>query len=136
MRHTASMFALLVAVLQAAASAASASPQAGAQAGTQARTQAAAPALTPAPTPAANPAAKSAAQTAAQPAAKPAPNPASPQVYFIWPYDGTVINGGKFWLRMGLRAGPRRARLREHGKGSSRQRSEDDGVAHGAKLLL
>ncbi|SNT22120.1 protein of unknown function [Noviherbaspirillum humi] len=25
------------------------------------------------------------------------------QVYFIWPRDGTVINGGKFWVRMGLR---------------------------------
>ena len=36
-------------------------------------------------------------------AATPATNPASPQVYFIWPYDGTVITGGKFWVRMGLR---------------------------------
>lgn len=25
------------------------------------------------------------------------------RVYFIWPSDGTVINGGKFWVRMGLR---------------------------------
>ncbi|MGJ9416655.1 DUF4399 domain-containing protein [Massilia sp. CMS3.1] len=40
---------------------------------------------------------------AAGPAAAPAPSPGSPQVYFIWPYDGTVITGGKFWVRMGLR---------------------------------
>jgi pyruvate/2-oxoglutarate dehydrogenase complex dihydrolipoamide acyltransferase (E2) component len=78
MRHTASMFALLVAVLQTGA--ATAAPQA------------AAPALTPAPAPAAKPAAKPAAA-----------NAATPQVYFVWPYDGTVISGGKFWLRMGLR---------------------------------
>lgn len=41
----------------------------------------------------------------AEPAARtaPAPNPAAPQVYFIWPHDGTVITGGKFWVRMGLR---------------------------------
>jgi|GEM_PF-2007590 len=31
------------------------------------------------------------------------PSPANAQVYFIWPSDGTVIHGGKFWLRMGLR---------------------------------
>lgn len=73
MRHTASMFALLVAVLQTGG--ATATPQAAA--------------------PAAN--------AAAKPAAKPATNAASPQVYFVWPYDGTVISGGKFWLRMGLR---------------------------------
>ena len=31
--------------------------------------------------------------------------PASEQarVYFVWPHDGTVIVGGKFWVRMGLR---------------------------------
>jgi hypothetical protein len=29
--------------------------------------------------------------------------PANAQVYFIWPHDGTVINNGKFWVRMGLR---------------------------------
>ena len=44
---------------------------------------------------------------APQPAATAAPaapaNPAAPQLYFIWPYDGTVISGGKFWVRMGLR---------------------------------
>jgi hypothetical protein len=43
------------------------------------------------------------AATAAPAAAAPAANPASPQVYFIWPYDGSVIKGGKLWVRMGLR---------------------------------
>jgi hypothetical protein len=39
------------------------------------------------------------------PAPEPAPaaDPSAPQVYFIWPHDGTVISGGKFWVRMGLR---------------------------------
>ena len=40
--------------------------------------------------------------SAAEPAA-PASGPANAQVYFIWPYEGTVITGGKFWVRMGLR---------------------------------
>jgi hypothetical protein len=31
------------------------------------------------------------------------PAPENAQVYFIWPRDGTVIHGGKFWVRMGLR---------------------------------
>ena len=31
------------------------------------------------------------------------PSPENAQVYFIWPIDGTVIHGGKFWVRMGLR---------------------------------
>lgn len=31
------------------------------------------------------------------------PSPSDAHVYFIWPQDGTVINGGKFWVRMGLR---------------------------------
>ena len=31
------------------------------------------------------------------------PAPKDAQVYFIWPTDGTVIHGGKFWVRMGLR---------------------------------
>jgi hypothetical protein len=31
------------------------------------------------------------------------PAPENGQVYFIWPTDGTVIKGGKFWVRMGLR---------------------------------
>jgi len=31
------------------------------------------------------------------------PAPENAHVYFIWPQDGTVINGGKFWVRMGLR---------------------------------
>jgi hypothetical protein len=30
-------------------------------------------------------------------------SPENAQVYFIWPYDGAVISGGKFWVRMGLR---------------------------------
>jgi hypothetical protein len=30
-------------------------------------------------------------------------SPKDAQVYFIWPHDGTVIQGGKFWVRMGLR---------------------------------
>lgn len=30
-------------------------------------------------------------------------SPENAQVYFIWPVDGTVIRGGKFWIRMGLR---------------------------------
>jgi hypothetical protein len=32
------------------------------------------------------------------------PKPISPdaRVYFIWPADGQVIPGGKFWVRMGL----------------------------------
>lgn len=29
--------------------------------------------------------------------------PKDAQEYFIWPSDGTVIHGGKFWVRMGLR---------------------------------
>jgi hypothetical protein len=35
--------------------------------------------------------------------AEPSKAPENAQVYFIWPYDGTVITGGKFWVRMGLR---------------------------------
>jgi hypothetical protein len=31
------------------------------------------------------------------------PAPRNAQVYFIWPQDGAVIAGGKFWVRMGLR---------------------------------
>lgn len=31
------------------------------------------------------------------------PSPKDAQVYFIWPRDGAVIPGGKFWVRMGLR---------------------------------
>jgi len=34
-------------------------------------------------------------------AATPAPKDA--EVYIIWPHNGAVINGGKFWVRMGLR---------------------------------
>src|SRR5574338_231178 len=36
-------------------------------------------------------------------AAEPTPAPKDAVVYIIWPYDGAVISGGKFWLRMGLR---------------------------------
>ncbi|WP_404383091.1 DUF4399 domain-containing protein [Caenispirillum salinarum] len=28
--------------------------------------------------------------------------PEGARLYIIWPNDGAVINGGKFWLRMGL----------------------------------
>ena len=31
------------------------------------------------------------------------PSPENAHVYFVWPVDGTVIRGGKFWVRMGLR---------------------------------
>ncbi len=30
------------------------------------------------------------------------PAPSDARVYIIWPSDGTVIRGGKFWLRMGV----------------------------------
>jgi hypothetical protein len=30
------------------------------------------------------------------------PMPADAKVYIIWPADGQVIPGGKFWVRMGL----------------------------------
>lgn len=30
------------------------------------------------------------------------PAPPGARVYFIWPQDGAVISGGKFWVRMGL----------------------------------
>lgn len=35
-------------------------------------------------------------------AAEPRPTPADAKAYFIWPGDGQVISGGKFWVRMGL----------------------------------
>ena len=31
------------------------------------------------------------------------PAPPNAAVYIIWPSNGTVIDGGRFWLRMGLR---------------------------------
>jgi hypothetical protein len=34
--------------------------------------------------------------------ADPKPMPEDAKVYIIWPSDGQVIQGGKFWLRMGL----------------------------------
>ncbi|MCG2579167.1 DUF4399 domain-containing protein [Dechloromonas sp. XY25] len=32
-----------------------------------------------------------------------APSPANAEVFIIWPPDGAVIQGGKLWVRMGLR---------------------------------
>lgn len=34
--------------------------------------------------------------------ADPKPMPKDAHVYIIWPSDGAVIRGGKFWVRMGL----------------------------------
>jgi hypothetical protein len=34
--------------------------------------------------------------------AEPKPSPEGAKVYILWPPDGQVIPGGKFWLRMGL----------------------------------
>ena len=31
------------------------------------------------------------------------PSPPGAKVYIIWPYDGTIIHGGKLWVRMGAR---------------------------------
>ena len=31
------------------------------------------------------------------------PSPPDARLYIVWPKEGTVIKGGKFWLRMGLR---------------------------------
>lgn len=31
------------------------------------------------------------------------PSPPNAEAHIIWPTDGTVIHGGKFWVRMGLR---------------------------------
>ena len=31
------------------------------------------------------------------------PSPPNAEAYIIWPPDGAVIAGGKFWIRMGLR---------------------------------
>ncbi len=36
------------------------------------------------------------------PGATPQPAPEGAHAYIIWPMDGAVIPGGKFWLRMGL----------------------------------
>jgi hypothetical protein len=36
-------------------------------------------------------------------AAERTPAPKDARVYIIWPPDGTVIRGGKLWVRMGLR---------------------------------
>jgi hypothetical protein len=40
--------------------------------------------------------------TAGVAAADPKPMPENAKVYIIWPADGQVIHGGKFWVRMGL----------------------------------
>ncbi len=42
------------------------------------------------------------AATAVMADAAPKPMPENAKVYFIWPADGQVIPGGKFWVRMGL----------------------------------
>ena len=34
--------------------------------------------------------------------AGPSPMPPDAKIYIIWPQDGQVIQGGKFWVRMGL----------------------------------
>ena len=31
------------------------------------------------------------------------PSPKNAEVYIIWPRDGTVLDGGKLWVRMGLK---------------------------------
>lgn len=36
-------------------------------------------------------------------AAERSPAPRGAKAYIIWPHDGAVIKGGKFWVRMGLR---------------------------------
>ena len=43
-----------------------------------------------------------AAAQAQAPAAR-TPAPANAAVYIVWPPHGAVIDGGRFWLRMGLR---------------------------------
>jgi hypothetical protein len=49
-------------------------------------------------------------------AAEPAPPGA--RLYIIWPKNGQVIQGGKFWLRMGLKnAGVAPAGIRKDGTG-------------------
>jgi hypothetical protein len=40
--------------------------------------------------------------TASVALADPKPMPENAKVYIIWPVDGQVIHGGKFWVRMGL----------------------------------
>lgn len=39
---------------------------------------------------------------AASAIADPRPMPENAKVYLIWPAEGQVIQGGKFWVRMGL----------------------------------
>jgi hypothetical protein len=46
------------------------------------------------------------------------PPPPGAKVYIIWPKNGQVIQGGKFWLRMGLKnAGVAPAGIRKEGTG-------------------
>jgi hypothetical protein len=47
--------------------------------------------------------AQAGAAPAQAPASRQSASPANAQLYFIWPQDGAVISGGKFWVRMGLR---------------------------------
>ncbi len=44
-----------------------------------------------------------AAPASAQEPVKSKPAPQSAKLYIIWPHDGQIIKGGKFWLRMGLK---------------------------------
>ena len=39
----------------------------------------------------------------APPRAGETPRPENAEVYIVWPSDGRVVPGGKFWLRMGLK---------------------------------
>jgi hypothetical protein len=43
------------------------------------------------------------ANASAQEPYKSKPAPQGTKLYIIWPHDGQVIKGGKFWLRMGLK---------------------------------
>ncbi|WP_207479068.1 DUF4399 domain-containing protein [Arenibaculum pallidiluteum] len=43
-----------------------------------------------------------AAETSGQSAGGRQPAPKNARAYIIWPVDGAVIKGGRFWLRMGL----------------------------------
>jgi hypothetical protein len=46
------------------------------------------------------------------------PPPPGARLYIIWPKNGQVIQGGKFWLRMGLKgAGVAPAGIRKEGTG-------------------
>jgi hypothetical protein len=52
------------------------------------------------------------------PALSAEPAPPGARLYIIWPKNGQVIQGGKFWLRMGLKnAGVAPAGIRKEGTG-------------------